>query len=144
MSGGKWEERPVPEVLPANQATVIDIRGSIFFASVYSFDELLPRPNEARNAVVIIRVRDRRLASLTGLVWFKKYHDKMEAAGNHLMISGVSGVAMKSLEKAGALTYLGAENIFLAETQYFASTEKALDAAEARIARNENRSASRS
>ena len=142
--GGKWEERPVPEVLPANQATVIDIRGSIFFASVYSFDELLPRPNEARNAVVIIRVRDRRLASLTGLVWFKKYHDKMEAAGNHLMISGVSGVAMKSLEKAGALTYLGAENIFLAETQYFASTEKALDAAEARIARNENRSASRS
>ena len=134
---GNWEESPVPEVLPSNQATVIDIRSNVFFASVYSFDEMLPYPENAKNAIMIIRVRDRRLTSLTGLDWFKKYHDKMEATGNQLMISGVSSDAVKILEKAEAMEYLGAENIFPAEAQHFASTKKALKAAEARIAAKE-------
>jgi len=134
---GKWEESPVPEELPSNQTIVIDIRGNLFFASVYSFDELLPKPDGAKNAVVIIRVRDRRLASLTGLEWLKKYHDKMEAAGNQLMLSGVGSDFMEILTKVEAVERLGSENIFPAETQYFASTGKALEMAEARVAAKE-------
>lgn len=134
---GKWGESPLPEELPSNQATVIDLRGNLFFASVYSFDELLPKPDEARNAVVILRVRERRLASLTGLEWLEKYHDKLEAAGNQLMLSGVGSDFMEILEKAEAVERLGMENIFPSEAQHFASTAKALDVADARIAAKE-------
>ena len=86
--------------------------------------------------MVILRVRDRQLASLTGLAWLEKYHDKLEASGNELMLSGVGSDFIKILEKAEAVAYLGVQNIFPAEAQYFASTEKALEAAEARIAAN--------
>jgi len=128
---GRWEEQSLPEKLPSNQVTTIEIHGNIFFASVYSFDEVLPAPDEAKNAVVILRARDRRIASLTGLDWLEKYHERLEATGNKLVVSGVGSEFMQVLEAAEAEKRLGAENIFPAEAQLFASTEKALEAATA-------------
>ncbi|MCB0166278.1 MAG: SulP family inorganic anion transporter [Anaerolineae bacterium] len=127
---GKWFESPLPATLPSNQVTIIEIRGNLFFASVYSFDELLPAPDEAVNAVVILRARDRRLSSLTGVNWLVKYHHQLTAAGNKLMFSGVEDEFIEILKKAEAVERLGIENIFLAEAQLFASTEKALAAAQ--------------
>jgi SulP family sulfate permease len=40
---GAWEEQPVPRELPSDQATVIALDGNVYFASVYSFDDLWPR-----------------------------------------------------------------------------------------------------
>ena len=134
---GNWEEHPRPEKLPSNQATILEVHGNIFFASVYSFDELLPTPDETSHAVLILRVRDRRIASLTGLDWLEKYHDQLEAAGNKLMFSGVGSEFMEVLEKAKAVERLGAENIFPAETEIFASTEKALKTAQTWIEENQ-------
>ena len=128
--GGGWEERPCSEKLPANQATVIQIRGSVFFASVYSFDELLPAPDEASRAVLILRARELGIASLTGLDWLKKYATKMQTAGNLFMLSGVNNELMETLHKVEAVDWLGGDNIFRAEPRLFASTEKALSRVE--------------
>ncbi len=126
---GEWEEYPLPKKLPSNQATILEIHGNIFFASVYSSDELMPDPSENTNAVLILRVRNRRIASLTGLGWLEKYHDQLAAAGNKLMFSGVGSEFMEILEKAEAVERLGSENIFTAELRLFASTEKAFESA---------------
>ena len=130
---GNWEERSLPAQLPSNRATVVEIRGNVFFASVYSFDELLPTPDEASNAVVILRARDRLIESLTGLDWLEKYSARLQTAGGKLMLSGVDDGLMKTLEKTDAVERLGAENIFRAEPRLFASTEKALEAAQSWI-----------
>jgi SulP family sulfate permease len=130
---GNWEERSLPAQLPSNRATVVEIRGNVFFASVYSFDELLPTPDEASNAVVILRARDHRISSLTGLGWLEKYSARLQAADSKLILSGVGDDLMKTLETAEAVERLGAENIFCAERRLFASTEKALEAAKSWI-----------
>jgi SulP family sulfate permease len=131
---GGWEERPPLEKLTSNQARVIQIRGSAFFASVYSFDDLLPAPDGASRAVLILRARDREIASLTGLDWLEKYAARLQAAGNLFMLSGVNDDLMETLEKVEAVGRLGADTIFRAEPRLFASTEKALSAAEQWIA----------
>ncbi|MFN2196924.1 MAG: SulP family inorganic anion transporter, partial [Anaerolineales bacterium] len=64
---GAWAMQPLPEQIASNQATVIELRGNAFFASVYSFDELFPNVDQASNAIVILRLRDRSFASLTSL-----------------------------------------------------------------------------
>jgi SulP family sulfate permease len=130
---GNWEEQSLPAQLAGNRATVAEIRGNAFFASVYSFDELLPVPDEASNAVVILRARDRLIESLTGLDWLEKYSARLQTAGGKLMLSGVDDGLMKTLEKTDAVERLGAENIFRAEPRLFASTEKALEAAQSWI-----------
>ncbi len=128
-----WEEHPIPEQIPSNQATVIEIRGNVFFASVYSFDELLPMPDEASNSIIIIRSRDRMFASTTGLEWLQKYAIKLRDSGNGFMLSGVNDDMMKSLETTGAVKQLGAENIFRAKPHFFASTDDALKTAESQL-----------
>ena len=131
---GAWEMQPLPEQIASNQATVIELRGNAFFASVYSFDELFPNVDQASNAIIILRLRDRSFASLTSLEWIKKYQEKLEARGNKLMLTGVEDDTYATLEKIEALDWLGAENIFHAQPQLMASTSKALKEAERRIA----------
>jgi SulP family sulfate permease len=130
---GEWEEGPLPEQISSSQATVIQLRGNAYFASVYSFDELLPAPEDLSNAVIVFRARERQVASLTGLDWFKQYAAKLRQTGNLLMLSDVEPDLMETLERTEAAEIIGKENIFLAEPGLFASTEKALSAAQAWI-----------
>jgi SulP family sulfate permease len=132
---GRWEIKPLPEQLVSNRATVIELRGDVYFASVFSFDELLPSSDQTRNTIVILRIRDRSIASLTSLEWIKKYHDKLEAGGNKLMLSGVEDHTYAILEMLEVTERLGTENIYRAEPQLMASTAKALKEAERQIAR---------
>jgi SulP family sulfate permease len=130
---GEWEERPLPEQVPSNQATVVQLRGNAYFASVYSYDELLPTPEDLSKAVIVFRARERNIASLTGLDWFKQYAVKLRETGNLFMLSDVEPELMETLEKTAGVEIIGKENIFLAESELFASTKKALTAAEAWI-----------
>jgi SulP family sulfate permease len=130
---GEWEESSLPEDIPSDQATVIQLRGNAYFASVYSFDELLPTPEDFSNAVIVLRARERNIASLTGLNWFEQYAVKLRESGNLFMISDVEPELMETLEKTESVQVIGEENIFLEEPGVFASTEKALSAAQAWI-----------
>lgn len=53
MTAGRWETKPAPDFLIPNQITVIQIYGNLFFANVYSADELLPSHKGITNAVLI-------------------------------------------------------------------------------------------
>jgi SulP family sulfate permease len=136
----EWDLQPLPEQLLSNRATVIELRGNAFFASVYSFDELLPEVDRTSNAIIIMRLRDRGIASLTSLEWIKKYQDKLEAGGNGLMFSGVEDDTYATLERVKVTERIGTENIFRAEPRLMASTTKALREAERRIAAKINES----
>jgi SulP family sulfate permease len=84
---GKYEKAPVPVKLPSNEATVIMIQGTIFFATVYSFDELIPDYKDARNAVLISHLRGTETIDATTIDWYEKVVPKMKEAGNLLMLS---------------------------------------------------------
>jgi SulP family sulfate permease len=131
---GLWEERAAPKQLTNSQATIIHLMGDLYFASVYSFDEVLPVPDSARNAVVIIQTRERSFESLTYLEWLRKYITKLRTAGNDCMLSGVENSLWKVLESAEIIDLLGEKHIFRVSPVIGASTGRALEAARQWIA----------
>jgi SulP family sulfate permease len=133
-SDGRWEDSPLPETMPSNEGVVIEVRGTVFFASVYMFDELLPSSEHTKNSVAILRARDRQIESLTALKWIVKYAAKLQASGNKLMLVDVEKETFEKLASCGALDELGRENVFMAQPTIHASIEEALAAAEGWIA----------
>jgi SulP family sulfate permease len=125
-SDGRWRERPSPAKLRPNQATIIEARGNLYFASVYSFDELLPAPEDCAGATLILRLRDRDIRSMTAVAWLEKYAEAMKSAGGRLILADVSKNAMDALRATGLEARLGSDNIFPAEDTIFGGTEGAL------------------
>ena len=132
---GGWEEQPVPRELPSNQATVIALDGNVYFASVYSFDDLWPATDQTTNAVLILHLRDRTIYSLTGVEWSKRSARELQARGIRVMVSGVDQETMAIMERVGLVELLGRDSIFLSTSRLGESTASALAAAEAWIAR---------
>lgn len=54
---GRIEERKPAQHLPSNAVTVLYVYGHLFYAGAVVLDRLLPRPNGARNPVVVLRLR---------------------------------------------------------------------------------------
>jgi SulP family sulfate permease len=134
-SDGVWEEQPVPRQLPSNQATVIALDGNVYFASVYSFDDLWPATEGTTNAVLILHLRDRTIYSLTGVEWGIKSAKRMQARGIRVMVSGVDPETMALMERVGLVELLGRDAIFPSSPRLGESTTRAFAAAEAWIAR---------
>jgi SulP family sulfate permease len=135
---GKYEKAPVPEKLPSNEATVIMFQGNIFFATVYSFDELIPDYRDADNAVLITHLRGRETIDATTVDWYEKVTPKMKAAGNLLIVSGVEQAVYERLRVTEAYELIGEENIFRTQNVIGASVDEALDKAEKWIAERQH------
>ncbi|HET6443494.1 MAG TPA: SulP family inorganic anion transporter [candidate division Zixibacteria bacterium] len=131
---GRYEKAQIPEKLPSNEATVIMVQGNVFFASVYSYDDLVPDYRDTRNAVIISHMRGRETIDATTLEWYEKIVTKLKASGNLLMLSGIEKPVYDRLKQSEAFEMIGEENLFQSEKVIGASLDKALDAAEKWIA----------
>jgi SulP family sulfate permease len=80
--------------------------------------------------VIILRMRERDISSLTGLQWLERYAVQLRQTGNLLLLSDVTPASLHVLEQEGSVAIIGAENIFAGEPRLMGSTEKALAAAE--------------
>jgi SulP family sulfate permease len=133
---GGWEEQDLPKVLLSNEATIISLDGNVYFASVYSFDDFIPAYHNAKNAVIILHMRDRMVTSLTGVKWLQTTVKKVRASGNLLMLAGVDDKQLSVAGNTELAELIGKENIFIAQPQIGASMSAALDAANKWIVRN--------
>ncbi|MDX1437873.1 MAG: solute carrier family 23 protein [Anaerolineales bacterium] len=130
---GRWEQRPTPETLQDNHVMILDIVGTTYFASVYSFDDLLPDPGSATHAVLVLRMRGRAFSSLAIIKWLENYAEKMRAAGNLLLVSGIHDSVHEVMEKTDMLEVVGPENVFRESTVLGESTNRAVAAGKAWI-----------
>jgi SulP family sulfate permease len=140
---GRYEKAPVPDKLPSNEATIVTFQGSIFFATVYSFDDLLPDYGDAHSAVLITHLRGRETIDATTIDWYERVVPKMKEAGNLLMLSGVEQVVYERLKQTEVFELIGEENIFQTQKVIGASVDEALDAAEIWIAEKQKQAPSK-
>jgi SulP family sulfate permease len=131
---GSFEEGAVPETLPSDEVVGLQPVGSLFFAGMAEFEEHLPETGDARNSVVIIRLRDRDEVGSTFIRAIKRYTVELTSSGNKLMLVGLSEKVILQLEKTGLLDVIGEENVLPAQRKYGASTNEAWTAAELWIA----------
>jgi len=134
---GRFEKVPVPKKLPSNETTVIMFHGNVFFATVYSYDDLIPDYRDSQNAALITYLPGRETIDATTIEWYEKSVPKIKAAGNIFILSGVEEPVYDRLKQSEAFELIGEENIFLAQTVIGASLDEALDAAEKWIAANQ-------
>jgi SulP family sulfate permease len=81
---GRLEVVPAPQSLPSSEVTVIEFLGTVYFAIVYSYEDLLPDFRDTRNAVLILNMRRRQEIFETSVEFAEKYVPKLRAAGNSL------------------------------------------------------------
>jgi SulP family sulfate permease len=136
---GRFEFASLPEKLPSNEITAMEFLGTVYFASVYSYDELLPDFKETKNAVFILNMRGRQTIFETAVEFAEKFVPKLHASGNQFMLCNVTNEVLEQLKVTEAYELIGEENIFLSNPIIGVSFEEAWQAAEEWIAEQQER-----
>jgi SulP family sulfate permease len=137
LEDGTFVEGEVPEELPSGEIVILQPIGSLFFAGVAELEEHLPKVGKAQGTAVIIRLRDRDEVGSTFIRTIHRYTESLQAAGNLLMLEGLSEKVLEQLERTELLDLIGKDNVFLGQKQYGVSLRQALAAAEEWLAQQQ-------
>jgi SulP family sulfate permease len=110
--GGLLKEQAAPSALTDNAMTILDAHGSIFFASIDALEARLPQPETARNAVVILRLRNRSSVGSSFVRMLKHYARRLEKSGNLLMLSGAAPEVIEQLRRTEVTDVIAERHIF--------------------------------
>ncbi len=139
LEDGGFDEGETPEEVPSGEMLIIEPVGSLFFAGTAEFEEALPTVGDASGAVVIIRLRDRDDVGSTFIRMIQRYAGELQAAGNCLMLEGLSEHVLNQLESTKIIDLIGRENLFVARTRFGGSLKEAMAAAESWMAQEKDR-----
>ena len=136
MVDGLPEERPAPRILASRDVTVLLPRGSLFFAGARALADVLP------DAELADRAHRHFAAARTkgpGEHVHPRDHQLREggprAREGRLMLVGLDDHVLRQLRRTGALTIIGAQNVFPATPRDGEALLLAREAALARLTR---------
>jgi SulP family sulfate permease len=127
---GLFAEAEAPVELPSNDVVILQPVGSLFFAGVDELNERLPAIGNATGTVVIFRLRDRDEIGSTFIRTIERYTRDLHAAGNTLMLEGMSQHVLEQIRRTALLDLIGEDKVFAGRPQFFASLREARAAAE--------------
>jgi SulP family sulfate permease len=130
LGDGKFEEKPVPKDMPSNKATVINVYGDVYFATVDILEKSLPSYLETRNAVLILSLRGQKDMGTTFMQMLEGLARKLKSSQNLLMLSGIDQKIQRVFEDSGAADIIGREHIFTATPILGDALNRAIEAAE--------------
>ena len=131
VKGAFPREQPVSRQLASRRVTALYPYGSLFYAAAKTLEENLPAADAARQAVVIFLLRGYDEFGSTMIGVLDRYTRTIQGNGGKLMLAGVSEDVLAQLERTGLLRLIGRENVFLAQPQWGAAANQALEAAQA-------------
>ena len=127
---GTVTEDDPPRELPGNEVVVLRPYGSLFFAAAGVVEDALPKVGDAaHDSVVVVSLRGKEDLGSTFINVVTRYARRLRDAGCTLMLAGVSAGVARQLEKTGAVTVLGRDNVFRATAAVTESTRQAVAAA---------------
>jgi SulP family sulfate permease len=127
---GVFEERPCPSELADNSVTILYGWGALFFASARTMEDLLPKADEAKRAVVILRLHGRSHIGSTFIQIVERYAGHLRANGGKLMFSGVSQNVWDQLERTETFETIPEPDVFKENETLGGSTQQAFLAAQ--------------
>lgn len=122
---GTVEERTAPSRLASNRTTTLDVYGHLFYAGARTLERLLPSPRDARQPVVILRLRGRHTLGATLIEVLAQYADELREAGGRLYLTGISPHAYDQIVRTGKLRLTGPVRAYEATPVRGASTREA-------------------
>jgi SulP family sulfate permease len=125
LPDNRYQEVTLPETLPSREPVVISVTGHLYFAAVRNLERRLPGVDGAQQPVVILRLRDNPYIGSTGVVFLRRYAQKLRDRGGLLLLSGIGPEAERQLERTGFLDEIGAEKVFTANAILLDATDRA-------------------
>jgi SulP family sulfate permease len=106
-------EQDAPQVVPANEITLLVPYGSLFFATAPLIEAQLPEvTEESRHAVVILNLVKSEDLGSTFLQVLDRYAADLAKQESKLMLASVSAAVRTQLDQTGVMRRIGRENVF--------------------------------
>ena len=112
QADGRLRELEAPRVLPSHAVTLLDVYGSLFYAGARTLDAHLPDPGDAREAVVVLRLRGRTALGATAFGIMERYANRLAEGGGRLYLSGVDHELLIQLRRTGRSGLHGPVRVF--------------------------------
>ncbi|MGW4242098.1 SulP family inorganic anion transporter [Nocardia sp. NPDC004722] len=126
-AAGNWRTTTVPQALPPGKVTVIDYRGSSFFAELPRLESALPDVSGARDAVLVLVLRAMPdIPSSAILRLLERYNRELRDAGGRLVLAGVQPELAQVMQHTGLLDELGPDGVVETEPEIFGPVGKAV------------------
>ncbi len=123
---GHWRTADVPESIDPFTVTVLHYEGVSLFAEVNRLDEYWPSLADTHDAVVIFHVRTLPdVPSSTFLKAIEKRSAALAARRCRLMIAGLDPSLLRVVERTGAASVLGPENLVESTDVFFEALDRA-------------------
>jgi SulP family sulfate permease len=103
---------PPPTQLRANDVTVLDIQGNLFYAGARTLGRLLPPAAGVERPVVVLRIRGQQELGSTFFKVVGAYAQRIADNGGRLILAGAEPAVLVRLERTGMTATIGAENVF--------------------------------
>jgi sulfate permease, SulP family len=112
--------------VPAVVVPIIHIEGDLYFGSSNDLeDKLTLVADSARASVCILRLKRVNVIDVSALEVVETFVDRMLARRGTVMLCGVSPVLRRYLDKIGLTARVGADNVFMAADEVYASSTQA-------------------
>ena len=119
-------EADPPERLPASEVVILQPYGSLFFAAAPLFASALPAPTpESRNAVVILRLRERSDVGSTFIDVLRGYAESLAGVGSKLVLVSLNERLAEQFRVTGLADLIGVENMYESTDRVGAASEQA-------------------
>lgn len=130
-------EKESPSTLTARSVTLLRVYGSVFYAAAANLEEMLPAPQGAERAVVILNLRGADRVGSTFIKVIERYALKLRANGGKLVLTGIHARVLDQIEKTETTEAIAREDIFLADERLMYATWQAWQAAQAWVKEGE-------
>jgi sulfate permease, SulP family len=112
--------------IPSVEVPIIHIEGDLYFGSSNDLeDKLLAATESAQSPVCILRLKRVNVIDVSALEVIETFVDRMLARNGTVLLCGVSPVLRRYIDKIGLTARIGAENVFMAEEEVYASSTHA-------------------
>lgn len=125
-----YREQPAPKELSTHSVTLLQVYGTLFYATADKLAEKLPSPDNAEQPVVILRMRNQRTIGSSIIRMLEHYADKVAARGGKLMLAGIHHKVLDQLENTETTDKIPRGDIFLARDDLGGSSQDAIAAAQ--------------
>ncbi|NOQ54773.1 MAG: STAS domain-containing protein, partial [Thermoplasmata archaeon] len=131
LGDGIFTARPVPKEFPSDKVTVIQTRGSMYFAAIRTLQKELPSWDNTRHAVIILNMYGRSMVNTNLIDLLLLVNSDLKEQDIKLMLSDVDEGIMEQFERTGLLDELGREYVIPTRDVLGASITEALEVANA-------------
>lgn len=116
---GLPREIDAPASLSAEDVTVLDIYGSLFYAAAPKIRASLPAVGDARCPVVVLRLRGRGKLHSATIAVLREYVAECAANGGRVYLAGVGREMEEQLRRTGVLDLLGPDAVVTATDELY-------------------------